>query len=538
MAMARTYGRRKFAWLGLAAVVILPPWPTTPALATADAPVSVSAAVQVTVNPDPARAHSSPQIARNPKTGELVIGEAEVRTRHSCDIHISVDDGRSWFDGASPMVQPFTDCSRQATNGPYITLQFLPNGVLWAAFFGSDPAQEATLQRNDVPGRLFVARSDDSGRHWTTTVAYEGRLGDPGIGASRRGQIAVDPNNPLNVYVGWQKGGFSTPAPGGARKAEVSVSHDQGHTFGAPIELQNQRGGGQPRLVVDNKGVVHAVFAEDAFQAPSGDAAQPRPLFYTHYGDQGRTWSPLQVIDPGNVGFSFGRKQMIAVDNKTNALYVTWYGNTKSRAKRPAVGDPSTPDFDDREIFVRSSHDGGRTWSDAKVVNDDTATKNIQHYDSGISVAPNGRLDVAWYDFRNSPTPENEAAGGNGGGMNDVYWSSSADGGTTFARNVQVTDRIIDRNIGVWSNNAHSHTNLGVASSDDTVYIAWQDSRNGNAVTNTEDIYFAAVRLGGHRKPSSGVPSWLVVGASVAIGMGVTVVLAALVSRRRASAAF
>jgi hypothetical protein len=152
-------------------------------------------------------------------------------------------------------------------------------------------------------------------------------------------------------------------------------------------------------------------------------------------------------------------------------------------------------------------------------------------------VAPNGRVDLAWYDFRNSPTPEFEGPGGNAGGMNDVYATSSYDGGATFARNVRVSDRIIDRTIGVWSNNAHSQTSVAIISSDTTTYVAWQDSRNGNAVNNVEDIYFAAIQ---HAPPvdaaaqgSDGVPGWVVVGASAAVGMGVTVLLALLVGRRR-----
>jgi DMSO/TMAO reductase YedYZ molybdopterin-dependent catalytic subunit len=55
----------------------------------------VTNAVQVTANPDPSRAHSSPQIARNPTNGELAIVETEVRSDRSCRIHISADNGQS-----------------------------------------------------------------------------------------------------------------------------------------------------------------------------------------------------------------------------------------------------------------------------------------------------------------------------------------------------------------------------------------------------------------------------------------------------------
>lgn len=499
---------------------------------------AVMAAVQVTQNGDPGRAHSTPQIARNPVTGELVIGEAEVRTKKTCDVHISVDDGRTWFDGGSPMTKPFTDCSLQATNGPYITLQFVPDGTLFASFFGSDPKYVPQLNRNDIPRHIFVARSEDSGRTWSTAMAFEGKEGDPGIGGSRRAQLSVDSNNPQNVYVGWQKGGFSTPAPGAARRGMISVSHDGGRHFGPPQELSDARGGGQPRTAVDSKGVVHAIWAADTFGTPTGDAAPPRPIQYRRSIDQGRTWSDIQDIDPGNVGFSFNRRQLIAVDPVTDAIYVTWAGNTNPKARRPPVNEPSTPAFDDREILFRSSVDGGNTWSASKAVNDDAARQNIQHYNPGISVAPNGRLDIAWYDFRNSPTPEFEGPGGNAGGMNDVYASSSYDRGATFGANVRVSDRIIDRNIGVWSNNSHSQTSVAITSSDEATYIAWQDSRNGDAVNNTEDIYFAKVQ---HAAPAAAdeeedddsVPGWVVVAASAAVGMGLTVVGALAMGRRR-----
>jgi len=96
--------------------------------------------------------------------------------------------------------------------------------------------------------------------------------------------------------------------------------------------------------------------------------------------------------------------------------------------------------------------------------------------------------------------PQQPGAGGRGCGrqrrrlrFQDVYYADSADGGRSVAKNIRITDRIIDRNIGVWSNNSHIHANVGIASGPDTVYFAWQDTRNGNATTNTEDIYFASV---------------------------------------------
>jgi len=492
---------------------------------------TVTGAVQVTRNPDPNRGHTTPQIAVNPKTGELVIGEGEVRTTRKCSIHVSVDGGRSWFEGGDPMLKPFTDCTQQATNGHYLTLQFTPDGVLWAGFMGDDPAATLTMPRAERPRNIYLARSENSGRSWRTTLVYEGKAGDPGIGNSRRAMVAVDPVNPQHVYVGWQKGGSGSAPTGVKRKAMISSSHDGGRTFGEPVDLSTDRGGSQPKPVVTRDGVVHVTYANDQFGAPT--PAPGRTLWYQRSSDRGRTWGPRVELDPGTPGFSFMRKQAIAADLTNNAIYVTWYGANVAAPRRPPAGQPSTAEFDDRHIFVRSSLDGGNTWLPSKIVNDDSNRRNIQHYDSGISVSPNGRLDVAWYDFRNSPTPEREESGGNGGGATDVYYAYSADGGRTYAANLKISDRISDRTIGLWSNNVHSHTNVAIASSDNAVYLAWQDTRNGNATFQAEDIYFASVQFPVVEEEDESVPGWVVVGAAAAIGAGVTIVLGLLVNRRR-----
>ena len=88
----------------------------------------------------------------------------------------------------------------------------------------------------------------------------------------------------------------------------------------------------------------------------------------------------------------------------------------------------------------------------------------------------------------------------------------------------------------MWSNNTHIHGNVGVASSEDSVYFAWEDSRNGNATTNAEDISVASVELQGAAPADAeddGASAWILIGAGTAIGMGLAMALAYLVSRRR-----
>ncbi len=151
-----------------------------------------------------------------------------------------------------------------------------------------------------------------------------------------------------------------------------------------------------------------------------------------------------------------------------------------------------------------------------------------------ISVDRNSNLYASWADHRNGQAPcLGTFPPATPPCNHDVFYSFSTDRGRTFDKNVRVTDRIIDRNIGVWSNNAHSQTSVAVTSSDTTTYVAWQDSRNGNAITNVEDIYFAAVQFPvDEDEDDDRVPGWVVVVASAAVGMGVAVVLALAVTRR------
>lgn len=79
----------------------------------------------------------------------------------------------------------------------------------------------------------------------------------------------------------------------------------------------------------------------------------------------------------------------------------------------------------------------------------------------------------------------------------------------------------------------HSATTVGIASTDSAVYFAWQDSRNGNAVTNSEDAYFASLRIQGESDGSSSVPGLLVLGSGLLLGMGLAMLAVWLTSSRR-----
>jgi hypothetical protein len=488
----------------------------------------VTDAVQVTPDPSIVRAHTSPQMARNPKNGELVVVEGDIRGSRKCTVHISVDDGRSWFEGGDPLLPPDTDCSFHADWGPYATLAFDKNGVLNMAIEASDPAVFAST-RNDAPRDIFLARSTDSGRTFTTTQVLKAEAGNPNKGINKGATIAVDPKDPKNIYIGWRQGAFGSPAATEKLKTMVAASTDAGKTWSPAVDITDEHGGDFPWLTVTGDGVLHVAYWVRLWPLPATGTPDPvRPIYHVSSADHGKTWSARTVIDPGNQKHE--HPPVIVSDPRTNALYVTWAGNADPMNEAAGFNG-------DMEIFFRSSTDGGKTWTDRLVLNDDPKGKANQ-IDPGIAVAPNGRIDVAWYDGRLSTLP---VTGDTENGFNDVYATSSTDGGVTFGPNIRVSDRSSDRSIGVWSNNVDQRLNVGVTSSNDGMYVAWQDTRNANREFQPEDVYMASVKMDTSyitgTKGSTSVPPGLALAAGVALGLGLAIFAAPRIASRAGSRA-
>ena len=281
------------------------------------------------------------------------------------------------------------------------------------------------------------------------------------------------------------------------------------------MDITDERGGDFPAIAVTGDGVVHAVY-----WTRTGVASQPapspppvRPIQYVESTDRGRTFSKPRPVDPGNQRAD--RPPLLAADPRAGALYMAWYANADPNNAAPGFKG-------DMDIFFRASLDGGRTWGERLTVNDD-GPGTAHQFDVGISVAPGGRVDLAWMDGRDSPVPV-DTSSQTAKGFQDVFYASSPDRGRTFSANRRVSDRSIDRSIGTYANSIESHHNTGITSTDHEVWFAWQDSRNGNAVTGAEDVYATSLRFDAavsSGRTAGGGASPLALAAAVLLGMGV-----------------
>jgi hypothetical protein len=203
--------------------------------------------------------------------------------------------------------------------------------------------------------------------------------------------------------------------------------------------------------------------------------------------DGGNTFGPVVTVTTlssagtnGDLGLGGGFRTsgfpQAAVNPLTGALYVV-YPNHGAGA-------------DKADIFLRTSTDGGNTWSTATRVNDD-ATANDQ-WQPTLSVSPEGtRVAVSWYDRRDDPA-------------NNLINYYAAVGtvtptGVSLGPNMRISDTsfpvVIGRDPVV---NPVYMGDYDEAQADANFYnMTWGDNRSGNADVRFAKVPLPPSRLGG-----------------------------------------
>jgi hypothetical protein len=115
----------------------------------------------------------------------------------------------------------------------------------------------------------------------------------------------------------------------------------------------------------------------------------------------------------------------------------TWTAADPANASRVYVlFDAGVPSLGGSvHIYAISSTNGGATWSAPVRVDDVMPDDAVDHARPTLSVSANGRLDAAWFDYRNSSPTRLQTPGQDG----DIYYAYSEDGGVTWSRNLRLT---------------------------------------------------------------------------------------------------
>ncbi|MGH9126399.1 MAG: sialidase family protein [Acidimicrobiales bacterium] len=511
----------------------------------------VEADRQVTASPNPTRLYLSPQIAVDPSDPNTVaefVGDAR---NGGCGIEISRDGGETWTTTAQTVMPDDEAFCVQRNFGPAYALKWASNGTMYVGVDGSSPAN---TPNGAITG--LVAVSDDMGlthqtyvsavaQPYTSPFPLSNGQPDTGFDQWREPSLAVDPNNPQHLYMGWRLW-FSTQGFAGLpERAYVASSTDGGRTWTKPIDIlqaaidnatasklgifftgKSNSATDVPELVVGKDGTVYAFVKVTPQRAPSGQPPNPYPIYMLTSHDGGKTWAN-KVITPGFP--SLGIPDPVIAPNGNMYLVYDSRGNSSTAASN---------------AWFMESTDNGNTWSKPVNLVDPSARNNSNQYMPGISVAPNGRIDVAWYDFRNDPfyTPGPVTGMGSSAGQrySDVYYTYSTDNGKTWAPNMRLTDRSIDSTIGATFANSDIRGPLGVASANYGAYVTWADSRAAGTTAAAEDAYMTRVRFsappGLGRKPASTATKilWAFLGAAVTLLVGG--VILNIVARRRPAA--
>jgi hypothetical protein len=155
------------------------------------------------------------------------------------------------------------------------------------------------------------------------------------------------------LWLVWMAGG----------QISVASSKDQGKSFSAPVQVTRERlnldwgPDARPKLAIDAKGELALAFSTFRDQAFNGQVLTTRST------DGGRSFDPPKPITSNNESQRF---EAIGFD-PAGAVFAVWL-DKRNRVPAQQRGEK----YDGAGLFFATSKDGGATYSDARLVADNT----------------------------------------------------------------------------------------------------------------------------------------------------------------------
>lgn len=458
-------------------------------------------------------ASNSPSLLADPTDARFVVLANRLDAPDfGCALQISGDAGTSWSSVRAVEELP---SGADKCYGPEVA--FDRDGVLYYLFVGlAEPGNE--------PMGVFLTTSRDRARSFSPPRRVLGPLNfavrmamDPTMGEDGRLHIAW-----LHATSDPPLGGFGPPP----NPILAAYSDDGGETFSEPVQVSDPDSERvvAPALALGPEKTVHVGYYDlkrDAvdYQGLEGPVwPETWSLVLASSRDGGASFDRGSVVDtdivpPGRVMLIFTMPPPTVRTDKSGRVYAAWH-------------DARNGDWD---VFMRRSEDSGRTWEKPLRLNDDPVGNGLAQYLPQLSVAPNGRLDVIFYDRR----------GDSDNVRNDVYYTFSTDGGKRFAPNIELTDHPSDSGIGQQYVHASAQgqvefgSRLALLSEQMRALAAWTDTRNSQPSSTGQDVFATKIIF---RSPEAGYRAEVVGVGLIALGLlaMTTVVVRVGKTRKRA----
>lgn len=422
-----------------------------------DAPVNLSARSAGDIS-----AHNSPSLARNPVRSENLAVASRIDTPFfSCALHVSANAGATWSQTAIPAPKgEEAKCFRP-------DVAFSADGTLYLAF--------VTLKgRGNRPNALWLTKSKDGGRTLSNPVRVAGPL-------TFQVRLAPDPANPRRLFLTWLQGRevgiFKFTQPGNPILA--TRSDDAGVTWSKPARVNSAARGRAitPAPVVARDGTLYVLYldlGEDRLDYEGGHGARGGPPYNGRYSlvmsrsrDGLAGWEE-SVVDARLTPI----ERFIVFLAPAPSVAIDADGRLYAAFHDARLGDP--------DVHLWSLDPGASDWKGPTRVNDTRPRDGTAQYLPALAVAPDGRLDVLYYDRRADQKNV----------MNQASMQSSFDRGDTFTPRLPLSSQAFDSRIGFGAKEGLPDlgSRLAVVSGDRSALGVWTDTRAGTRATQKQDI--------------------------------------------------